>query len=99
MRNAIASMVAAVAVAVALGFAVTGAAHAQEELCLDKREIQERINSGQLRQLSEAIAAAGVEGKIISSAVQLCRIDGRWQWRVNVMDYSGESKPVTLPAE
>lgn len=98
MKNSIASVVAAAVMAVALGFAVSGTAVAQDGVCLDKREIQERINSGQLRQLSEVIAEAGVEGKIISSAVQLCQVDGVWQWRVNVMDYSGESKPVTLPA-
>lgn len=67
--------------------------------CLGKRVIQQQIDSGQLRQLSEAMSAAGVEGKIISSGAEVCMIDGQWQWRVNVMDANGESRPVILPAQ
>lgn len=76
-----------------------GPAQAQEGRCLDRREIQEKIDSGELNQLSAAMDEAGVDGKIISSAAQVCEVNGRWQWRVNVMDSSGESRPVTLPAQ
>jgi UrcA family protein len=98
MKNHIAAIWAAVCVAAALVGGVVPAA-AQDGRCLDKREIQEKIDSGELRQLSEAMDAAGVQGKIISSAAQVCQVGGRWQWRVNVMDSSGESRPVTLPAQ
>jgi hypothetical protein len=98
MRNSVAAIVAAVGVAGALVGGVWPAA-AQEGRCLDRREIQQMIDAGELIQLSEAIDQAGVEGKIISSAAQVCQVNGRWQWRVNVMDSSGESRPVTLPAQ
>jgi hypothetical protein len=98
MENLIAAIVAAVLLAGALGAGVMPAA-AQEGRCLDRREIQEKIDAGELVQLSQAMDRAGVDGKIISSALQVCEIDGQWQWRVNVMDSSGESRPVTLPAQ
>lgn len=98
MKNLIAALVAAVGVAGALGMGI-GPVAAQDERCLDRREIQEKIDSGELIQLSQAMDQAGVEGKIISSAAQVCQVDGQWQWRVNVMDSSGESRPVTLPAQ
>ena len=98
MKNVVAAVVAAVVVAGALVEGVAPAA-AQEGRCLDRREIQEKIDSGELTQLSEAMNEAGVDGKIISSAAQVCEVDGHWQWRVNVMDSAGESRPVTLPAQ
>lgn len=98
MKNVMAALVAAVVLAGAWGVGVAPVA-AQDGRCLDRREIQEKIDSGELVQLSEAMDRAGVEGKIISSALQVCQVAGQWQWRVNVMDSSGESRPVTLPAQ
>ena len=87
---------AAMALGVMAGFAVP--ALAQEE-CLDRRQIQQKIDSGEVVQVSEAMARSGVDGKLISSTVELCQIDGGWQWRVSVMDAAGESQVVTLPAQ
>jgi predicted ATPase len=98
MKNVFAALVAVAGVAGALGMGVAPVA-AQDGRCLDRREIQEKIDSGELIQLSQAMDQAGVDGKIISSAAQVCEVDGQWQWRVNVMDSSGESRPVTLPAQ
>jgi hypothetical protein len=99
MKNAIAAFVAAVGVAGALVGGFGSPVLAQDGVCLDRREIQEKIDSGELIQLSEAMNAARVDGKIISSAAQVCQVDGQWQWRVNIMDSYGESRPVTLPAQ
>ena len=99
MKHNLTSLLAATGVALALALGFLGPAAAAEGDCLGKRQIQNRIDSGQLRPLSEAMAAANVDGKIISSGAEVCQIDGQWQWRVNVMDSYGESKPVTLPAE
>lgn len=98
MKNLIAALVAAVVLAGAWGMGVVPVA-AQDGPCLDRREIQEKIDLGELVQLSQAMDRAGVKGKIISSALQVCEVDGLWQWRVNVMDSYGESRPVTLPAQ
>lgn len=72
---------------------------AAQEQCLDRREIQQRIDSGEAVQVSQAMARSGVDGKLISSTVELCQIAGSWQWRVSVMDAAGESQVVTLPAQ
>ena len=93
----IVTLVAAGALAFGLAFGIAAPGWAQE--CLSKREIQERIDSGELIQLSEAMEASGVDGKIISSAAKVCMIGGQWEWQVNVMDETGESKPVSLPAQ
>lgn len=87
------------AVTLFLGLVSSAPVLAQAGDCLSRREIQERIDSGQLRQLSEAMARAGVEGKIISSSAQVCEVGGRLQWQINVMDARGQSKAVSLPAE
>jgi hypothetical protein len=87
---------AAIALGVMAGLAMPAAA---QEQCLDRREIQQKINSGEVAQVSEAMARAGVDGKLISSTVELCQIGGGLQWRVSVMDAAGESQVVTLPAQ
>ena len=99
MKQFISTFFAATGVVVALALGFLGPAAAADGPCLDKRQIQQQIDNGELRPLSDAMAAANVDGKIISSGAEVCQIDGQWQWRVNVMDSYGESKPVTLPAE
>lgn len=93
----IVTLVTAGALAFGLAFGMAAPALAQE--CLSKRDIQTKIDSGELIQLSQALAASGVDGKIISSQAKVCMIGGQWEWQVNVMDSSGESKPVSLPAQ
>ena len=84
---------------IALGLGVGFAAPAPAQECLSKREIQNKIDNGELVQLSQALAQSGVDGKIISSQAKVCQVAGRWEWQVNVMDEYGESKPVSLPAQ
>lgn len=93
----IVTLVAAGALALGLALGIAAPAVAQE--CLSRREIQEKIDTGELIQLSEAMAASEVDGKIISSQAKVCMVDGQWEWQVNVMDEYGESKPVSLPAQ
>ncbi len=95
--NRFASTVLAGVVALGLGVGFAAPALAQE--CLGRREIQEKIDSGELIQLSQALARSGVDGKIISSQAKVCMVGGRWEWQVNVMDEYGESRPVSLPAQ
>lgn len=91
------TLVAAGVVALGLALGMGGPALAQE--CLSKHEIQEKIDSGELIQLSQALSSSGVDGKIISSQARVCLVGGQWEWQVNVMDEYGESKPVSLPAQ
>ncbi|WP_417310851.1 hypothetical protein [Devosia sp.] len=82
--------------ALALGFGASGPVAAQE--CLDKRQAQQMTNSGRAMQLSDALAAAGETGKPISSVPELCKVNGRWVWRVSILKGYG-AEQVTLPAE
>lgn len=91
------ALVAAAGLALFSAFAPMGPAYAED--CLGKLQIQKKIDLGELKQVSEAMDDAGVDGKIISSGAEVCLINGRWQWRVNVMDAYGESRPVILPAD
>jgi hypothetical protein len=84
------------ALGVMAGLAVPAMA---QEQCLDRREIQQKIDSGEVVQVSQAMSRSGVDGKLISSTVELCEIVGSLQWRVSVMDAAGESRVVTLPAQ
>ena len=99
MKHSVMIILATIGLALPFPFAQIGASAAQDGVnCLSKQEIQQRVDSGQLRQLSEVKAAAGVEGKIISSTPQVCEVNGALSWQFNVMDSYGVSKPVTLPA-
>lgn len=94
--NKFVRIVLAGVLALGLGVGLSAPALAQE--CLSRRDIQEKIDNGEVRQLAEAMQAAGVDGRIISQQARLCLVGGEWQWQVNVMDSYGESRPVSLPA-
>ena len=86
--------------AIVIGAALSmQSAPALAQECLSRRDIQQKINDGELIQLSQALAQSGVDGKIISSQAKVCQVGGQWEWQVNVMDEYGESKPVSLPAQ
>lgn len=95
--NRFVRIVLAGGLALGLGAGLAAPVLAQE--CLSRREIQEKIDSGEVRQLAEALQASGEEGRVISQQAQLCLVGGRWEWQVNVMDSYGESRPVSLPAQ
>ncbi|MGV3490131.1 MAG: hypothetical protein ACO1OG_02305 [Devosia sp.] len=82
----------------ALGLGAGLAAPAVAQECLSRNEIQQKIDSGEVRQLAEAMQASGVDGRIISQQARLCLVGGQWEWQVNVMNSNGESEPVSLPA-
>lgn len=96
MKKCVSTVLAGV---IALGLGAGFAAPAWAQECLSRRDIQQKINDGELIQLSQALAQSGVDGKIISSQAKVCQVNGRWEWQVNVMDEYGESKPVSLPAQ
>jgi hypothetical protein len=94
--NTFVRIVLAGGLALGLGLSLSAPVLAQE--CLSRNEIQQKIDSGEVRQLAEALQAAGENGRIISQQAQLCLVGGQWEWQVNVMDSNGESRPVSLPA-
>jgi hypothetical protein len=97
MRHSFATIMAALALVLPWSFALAAPALPEDGQCLSKREIQQRIESGQFRQLFEAIDGAGIKGKIIGAG-RVCEIQGEWQWQISVMDDYGQSRVVNLPA-
>lgn len=99
MKHKLAIITTALALVLPWMSALCSPAAAQDSggRCLSKQEIQERIESGQFQQLFEAMASAGVHGKIIGAG-RVCRVQGEWQWEISVMDDTGQSKVVNLPA-
>ncbi len=86
-------------VALSLLLGSPGLTSAEDGQCLKKRDIQTKVAAGELLQLADAAALAGLDGKIISSGAQLCQQGGIWQWIVTVMDEQGETRLVSLPAQ
>ena len=80
-------------------FVPAGLSPASEGQCLAKREIQAKVSAGEVMQLADAVASAGIDGKIISSGAELCEQGGIWQWVVTVMDDQGQARMVSVPAE
>lgn len=72
---------------------------AEEGLCLNRRDIQAKVAAGEVMQLADAVASAGITGKIISSGAELCQQGGIWQWIVTVMDDQGQARMVSVPAQ
>ena len=75
MKTLTSKLLASIAVALAIGLASTGAANAQA--CLDKRQIQEAVSSGQIMSLDAVLASAGIGGSAEILSVQVCDEGGR----------------------
>ena len=75
-----------------------GAASAQDGECLRGRQIQQAIDSGEIMELADAMDAAGINEKPLSQP-EVCRIGGRAQYRVNIMNSYGEAERIVLNAQ
>jgi hypothetical protein len=97
--NTIATTLAAVVLALPLAVSSLGGAAAQQDVdCLSGRQIQQAINDGEILGLAQAMTAAGVDGKPLSEP-EVCRSDGRVQYRVNIMNSYGEAERIVLNAQ
>ena len=63
---------ASIALALALALALSGTGAAQAQACLDKRQIQEAVASGQIMSLDAVLAASGVAANAEILNVQVC---------------------------
>ncbi|MHA6729852.1 PepSY domain-containing protein [Devosia sp. A369] len=88
---------APIAVALALGLAATGSAYAQA--CLDKREIQDAVSSGQIMSLDAVLASAGVDGNADILSVQVCDEGGRLVYVIGVLSPDGDAQNLVLSAQ
>jgi hypothetical protein len=97
--NTIATTISAIALALPLAFASFGAPAAQEEgECISGRQIQQAINDGEILELADALAAAGIDAKPLSEP-EVCRTDGQRMYRVNIMNSYGEAERIVLNAQ
>jgi hypothetical protein len=86
-----------IAVALTLGLAATGTATAQS--CLDNRQIQEAVSSGQIMSLADVLASAGIDGSAEILSVQVCDEGGGLVYIIGVLTPDGEAQNLVLGAQ
>jgi len=93
------NMLAAISVALPLFFAVETAATAQD--CLSGREAQQAFQARRILSFDRAATAGGYspEDIVSQSGLQLCDVDGKPHWKVNIRDKDGNYETVDLPAQ
>ncbi len=97
MKTLTLKILAPIAVALAVGLA--GAAPASAQACLDKRQIQEAVSSGQIQSLAAALAAAGVDSRAEILNVQVCDQGGRLVYVIGVLSASGQAENIVVDAQ
>lgn len=98
MNKSIVSILAAMAVALPMGLGLSGVAVAQEyDDCLNKRDIQQALENGEIAPLADVMDQAGISDRPLS--VKVCQIDGSPHYVVNMMDSYGDSKSIVLNAQ
>jgi hypothetical protein len=97
MKTSISKLLAPIAVALALGLAGTGVANAQA--CLDNRQIQEAVASGQIMSLADVLASAGIDGSSEILNVQVCDQGGQLVYVIGLLTPSGEAQNLVLSAQ
>jgi len=91
-----ASVVLAAVVALVLAMAGTSPSLAQS--CLDNRQIQDAVSSGQIASLDQVLAQAGIDGSYSVLSVQVCDQGGGLVYVVGVLSPSGEARNLVLNA-
>lgn len=90
---------AAVAIAFALILALFGASGAQAQSCLDKRQIQEAVASGQIMSLDAVLASGGVDPSAEILNVQVCDQGGGLVYVIGVLSADGQAQNLVLRAQ
>ncbi len=86
-----------VPLALLAGLFGTGAAQAQS--CLDNRQIQEAVSSGEIMSLADVLASAGIDGSAEILSVQVCDDGGQLVYVIGVLTPSGEAQNLVLSAQ
>jgi hypothetical protein len=96
MKNFTLEILVPIALALVAGLAGTGTANAQA--CLDNRQIQEAVSSGQIMSLADVLASAGIGGNAEILSVQVCDEGGRLVYIIGVLTPEGEAQNLVLSA-
>lgn len=97
MKTLTSKILALAAVALALGLAAVGPAQAQS--CLDNRQIQEAVSSGQIMSLADVLASAGIDGSAEVLSVQVCDEGGGLVYIIGVLTPDGQAQNLVLSAQ
>jgi hypothetical protein len=97
MKTLTSKFLASVAVALAIGLAGAVPAHAQA--CLDNRQIQEAVSSGQIMSLADVLASAGIDGSAEVLSVQVCDEGGGLVYIIGVLTPDGQAQNLVLSAQ
>jgi uncharacterized membrane protein YkoI len=74
-------------------------AAAAQAACLDKRQIQEAVSSGQIMSLDVVLASAGIGSNAEVLSVQVCDEGGRLVYRIGVLKPDGDAQNLVLNAQ
>ncbi|WP_323015201.1 hypothetical protein [Devosia sp.] len=97
MNKIISKLLAPLALVATLG--LLAVAPAQAQACLDKRQIQDAVSSGQIQSLNAVLASAGVGGNAEILSVQVCDQGGGLVYIIGVLAPSGEAQNLVLNAQ
>tara|TARA_R110002020_G_scaffold67776_1_gene177787 strand:+ start:1781 stop:2071 length:291 start_codon:yes stop_codon:yes gene_type:complete len=96
MKTPLAKYLAPIAVSLSLVLAASGAANAA---CLDNRQIQEAVSSGQIKSLDAVLASAGIDGSAKILNVAVCDEGGGLVYHIGVLTAAGEAQNLVLSAQ
>ena len=91
---------APIALALALALALASTGQSQAQACLDNRQIQEAVLSGEIQSLPQVLAAAGIDSSVaIPNPVRVCDEGGRLVYILDVLSEDGQIQTITLNAQ
>lgn len=99
MKRSIPKLSAPIAFALALVVGLAGTAPTQAQACLDKRQIQEAVASGQIMSLDAVLASAGVDPSAEILSVEVCDQGGALVYVIGVLSPDGQAQNLTLSAQ
>lgn len=99
MKTNIPKPSASIALALALALALSGTSGTQAQACLDKRQIQEAVGSGQIMSLDAVLASGGVDSGAEILNVQVCDEGGRLVYVIGVLSPDGQAQNLVLDAQ
>ena len=97
MKTLTSKLLASIALALVVGLVGTGSASAQS--CLDNRQIQEAVSSGEIMSLADVLASAGVDSSADVLSVQVCDEGGALVYIIGVLSPDGEAQNLVLSAQ
>jgi len=83
----------------ALALALSGTGASQAQACLDKRQIQEAVATGEIMSLDAVLAGAGVDPSADILNVQVCDQGGRLVYVIGVLSADGQAQNLVLSAQ